>query len=177
VDATAAAGGPEGTMRYQMKQKWLTLADDYVMRDEQGNERYHVQGKVFSFGDQLSLRDVQGSEVATISQKLFSWGPTYEIRRDGELAAVVKKGLFTFFHCRFTVDVPGPADLEAKGDFWDQEYTFLRGETPVAQVSHAFFSWTDTYGIDIADGEDDVLILAAAVVIDLCCHERSSSSD
>jgi uncharacterized protein YxjI len=164
-------------MRYQMKQKWLTLANNYVIRDEQGTERYRVQGKVLSLGDQLSLRDLEGREVATISQKLLSWGPTYEVRRNGELAALVKKELFTFFHARFAVDVPGPEDLEAKGDFWDQEYTFLRGDTPVARVSHAFFSWTDTYGIDIAEGEDDVLILAAAVVIDLCCHERSSSSD
>ena len=28
----------------------------------------------------------------------------------------------------------------------------------------------DTYGIDIADGQDDVLYLASAVVIDLVCH-------
>ena len=40
----------------------------------------------------------------------------------------------------------------------------------MAQVSKRWFSWTDTYGVDIGDGEDDVLILASAVVIDMVCH-------
>jgi uncharacterized protein YxjI len=161
-------------MRYQMKQKWFSLGTDFVIRDEQDQPVYQVDGRVFSFGDKLSLRDMAGNERAFISQKLFSWGPTYEIYRGGEgseLAAVVKKHLFTFFHCRFSVDVLGPDDLEAKGNFWEHEYTFSRGERPVAQVSKAFFNWTDAYGIDVAPGEDDLLILAAAVVIDLCCHE------
>jgi len=41
----------------------------------------------------------------------------------------------------------------------------------VATVSKKWFSWTDTYGVEIADGEDDVLLLASIVVIDMACHE------
>jgi uncharacterized protein YxjI len=37
-------------------------------------------------------------------------------------------------------------------------------------VSKAWFAWTDTYGVEVAEAADDVLILAATVVIDLCCH-------
>jgi uncharacterized protein YxjI len=82
----------------------------------------------------------------------------------------VKKELFTFFHCRFTVDVPGPDDLEAEGNFLDREYTFSRGGQSVAQVSKQWFTWADTYGVDITDGEDEVLILASTVVIDMVWH-------
>ncbi|MBV9880098.1 MAG: LURP-one-related family protein, partial [Gemmatirosa sp.] len=120
--------------------------------------------------DRLAVRDLAGRELATIRQKLFAWGPTYEIHRDGALAAVVKRELFSFIHHRFTVDVPGPDDLEAEGSFTDHEYTFRRGDRVVAAVSKRWFSWTDTYGVDVADGEDDVLVLASAVVIDLVCH-------
>jgi uncharacterized protein YxjI len=84
----------------------------------------------------------------------------------------VKKSLFTLFRAEFTVDVPGPDDLVAEGDFWDHEYSFKRGDQTVASVSKAYFSWTDTYGIDIVEGEDDVLIVAAAVIIDQCSHEK-----
>ncbi len=108
--------------------------------------------------------------MAFISQKLLSWGPTYEIHRNGQLAAVVKKSIFTLFHCQFTVDVPGPDDLTAEGDFLDHEYTFSRSRQVVAQVSKKWFAWTDTYGVDIAGKEDDVLILASTVVIDMVCH-------
>ena len=40
----------------------------------------------------------------------------------------------------------------------------------VATVSKQWFTWTDTYGVEIADGEDDILILASTVVIDMVCH-------
>ena len=78
-------------------------------------EAFFVDGKVFCLGNQLSFQDMEKHELAYIKQKLFSWGQTYEIYRDGTLAAVVKKSLFTFFHCTFSVDVPGPNDLSPKG--------------------------------------------------------------
>lgn len=158
--------------RYLMKQKWLSWGKDYLIRDERGREAFFVDGRAFSFGDKLSFQDMQGRELAFIAQRLLSWGPTYEIHREGRLAALVKKAVFTFFRCEFTIDVPGPDDIVAEGSFADYEYSFSRMRGPVAHVSKRFFSWTDTYGVDIAEGEDDILILASTVVIDLCCHER-----
>lgn len=159
--------------RYILKQKWLSFGNDYAIRDASGRECFFVDGRAFSFGDKLSFQDLRGNELAYISQKLLSWGPTYEIYRGRERAAVVKKAVFRFFRCEFTVDVPGPDDLVAEGNFWEHEYAFTRHGAPVAHVSKRYFSWTDTYGVDIARGEDDVLLLASAVVIDLCCHEDS----
>jgi hypothetical protein len=66
----------------------------------------------------------------------------------------------------------GAADLIAEGDFLDWEYAISCRGKPVAQVSKKFFAFTDTYGIDIDDGQDDILIIASAVVIDLCCHQK-----
>jgi len=157
-------------MRYVMKQKLFAFGDDFTIQDESGRDVYFVDGKAFSLGDQLSLKDMQGNELAYIRQKLFAWGKTYEIYRGGVLAAVVKKELFTLFKCRFMVDVPGPNDLEATGDFLDHEYAFSRGDRTVASVSKRWFSWTDTYGVDVADDEDPVLVLASAVVVDMACH-------
>src|SRR3954453_13466296 len=104
-------------MRYVMKQKLFSWGDDFSIRAEAGRDVFLVDGKALSFGDQLTFRNPEGNELAFIRQKLMSWGPTYEIYRDGELAAVVKKELFTFFRCKFTVDVAGPDDLQASGNF------------------------------------------------------------
>ena len=157
-------------MRYVMKQKLFCWGNDFTIKDDAGTDRFFVDGKAFSLGKQLSFQDMQGQELAFIRQKLLAWGPTYEIYRDNGLFAVVKKELFTFFHCRFTVDVPGPDDLEAKGDFTDHEYEFWRQSGLRATVSKQWFTWSDTYGVDIAEGEDDILILASTVVIDMACH-------
>ena len=157
-------------MRYVMKQKLFCFGDDFAIKDEAGRDRFFVDGRAFSIGNKLSFQDTNGNELAFIRQKLLSWGPTYEITRSNELLAVVKKHLFTFFRCQFTVDVPGPDDLEAQGSFLDMEYTFERGGRTIADVSKRWFAWADTYGVDIASGEDDVLILASTVVIDMVCH-------
>ncbi|MEO8563960.1 MAG: LURP-one-related family protein [bacterium] len=157
-------------MRYELKQKLLSWGDDYYIRDADGRDVYKVDGKAISWGGQLSFQDLNGTELAFIKQKLLKLSPTYEIFRNGEQAAVVKKELFALLHHRFTVDVPGPDDLEARGDFLDHEYVFTRGEREVARVSKRWFSLGDTYGVEIIDGEDDVLILASAVVVDQACH-------
>ena len=162
-------------MRYQMRQKIFSFGDDYTIQDEQGRDCYYVDGHAFSIGDKLSFQDMAGNELAFIREKLLSIGKTYYIDYPGG-SATVHKHLFTFLRCAFTVDVPGPDDLEATGSLLDHEYSFQRGGRTVATVSKRYFAMADTYGVDIADGENDVLILASTVVIDLCCHGDQEGS-
>ncbi|HYE17533.1 MAG TPA: LURP-one-related family protein [Tepidisphaeraceae bacterium] len=166
-------------MRYVMKEKLWSWADDFTIRDEAGADQFVVRGRVFSLGDKLSFTDLAGQELVFIRQKLLSWGPTYELERGGGGAptAVVRKHLWTFFKDRFTVDVTAdgatPDDLEVRGDFWDHEYEFVRTDgRSAARVSKQWFSWADTYGVDVAPGEDDVLILACTVVVDQVMEKR-----
>ncbi len=166
-----AVAGSLRPMRYVMKEKLFCFGDDYHIRDEQGHDAYFVDGKAFTLlREKLSFQDMSGRELAFIRSRVLSLRKSYEILRDGNLAAVVSKDLFTLFRCSFTVDVPGPDDLEAQGSFLDHEYTLRRGGRVVAEVSKRWFSWNDTYGVDVAAGEDDVLILASSVVIDMICH-------
>jgi uncharacterized protein YxjI len=155
-----------------MRQKLFSWGDDFVIKDDKGRERYKVDGAVFALRDSLTFLTPDGKPVAAVTQKLLSWGPTYEIERGGRVVAVVKKSLFTLLSCRFSVDVPGPDDLEATGDFLEHEYRIVHtDERPAAVVTKRFFDFTDTYGVEVEPGEDDVLILATTVVIDLCCHQ------
>jgi uncharacterized protein YxjI len=67
---------------------------------------------------------------------------------------------------RLKIDVPGNDDLEARGNIFQHEYGIFRGTREVAHISKAWIALGDTYGIDIDDDQDQVLILACAVVID-----------
>lgn len=164
-------------MRYVMKQKMFSFGDDFYIKDENGTDVFFVKGKVFSIGDQLSFQDLNGNELLYIKQKIFAWGPTYEIYEGGKQCAVVRQDLFSFFRYKFSVDVPGPDDLEAEGDFLAHEYALTRHGQRVATISKRWFSWTDTYGVDIDDGEDDILILATTVVIDMATNTANKSND
>ena len=158
-------------MRYAMKQKLFCWGDDYRILDEDGRDVYLVDGKAFTLlGKRLLFLDMDGNELAGIAATAPLVGPVLRHLRDGQIAATVSKHVFTLVYCKFTVDVPGPDDLEATGSLFDYEYQFKRHGETVATVSKKLFNWTDTYGVDIAEGEDDVLILASTVVVDLCCH-------
>jgi uncharacterized protein YxjI len=155
---------------YQLKQKVWSFGDSYNVLGDQGQQVLNVQGKYFSWGDSLSLTDIHGVEVAQIKQRLMTFMPTYELFRDGQLFAKIVKE-FTWFKSKFCLDVPGPNDYEISGSFWEYEYQFRRSGRVVATVSKKYWSWGDTYGVEIVDGEDVLSILSAVVVIDLCCHD------
>ncbi len=104
-----------------MKQKLFSWGQDFHIEGGAGRNVFFVDGKAFTLGQKLSFQDFDGNELAFIQQKLLSWGPTYEITRSGELVAIVKKKLFTFMRCKFTVDVPWPDDLESEGNLLGYE--------------------------------------------------------
>ena len=160
-------------MRYVMKEKFWSWGDDFHINDQNNQPVFFVDGHAFSWGTKLSFQDMTGKELAFISQKLLSWTPTFEIHRNGSMFATVVKE-FSWFSKKFTLDVPGPNDYTIDGSFWEHEYSFVRGGRQVARVSKQFFSWSDTYGIDIIQGEDDVSILACVVVIDQVLHDDKS---
>lgn len=161
-------------MRYVIKERFWAWGDDFHIFDEHRNKVFFVDGKAFSWGHKLSFQDLEGSELAFISQKLLSWKPKYEIYRGGQLFAEMIKE-WSWFGKTFTLDVPGPNDYTITGSFWCRDYQFVRGGQPVAVVSKALWAWTDTYGVEIADGEDDVSILCAAIVIDQILHDEKDS--
>ena len=105
--------------------------------------------------------------MARVEKQLISLRPTYHIKVHGQEIAEVRKKLFSPFVDRFTIDIPGPDDLTVKGSLLEHEYTVRRGEQIVATVSKAWISLTDTYGVDIAPGENDLLILTSILALDL----------
>ena len=162
-------------MRYLLKQKLFSFGDDFTIKDDAGDAVFQVDGRAFKvLREKLAFEDMQGHELAFIRERLIALTPSYEILRDGECVAVVKKDLINLFRCGFTVDVPGPDDLEAQGSLLDHEYTFTRGSRTVAIVSKKWFSLTDSYGVELNPDEDPVLILASTVIIDMICHADAS---
>jgi len=158
-------------MRYVMQEKLVSLGDDYVIRDDSGRVAFRVDGKVLTIRDALVLEDAAGHRVARIHKKLLSIGKTYEISREGGPDVTIHKSLFSPLRCKFHVDAGGD-ELEARGNLLDHEYTFTRNGREIASVSKRWLTLRDTYGVDVADGEDDELVLACAVAIDRMCHEE-----
>jgi uncharacterized protein YxjI len=161
-------------MRYTLKHKMFSIGGDSMIRDEHGRDVYFVDGAAISIGRRLIIKDMQGQEVASIQQQVIAFTPNFEIRVHDGISAHVSMKLLSLTD-RLKIDVPGNDDLQAHGDLFHHEYAIERRGRDVARISKAWIALTDSYGIDIDDNEDQVLILSCAVVIDAILEMREKA--
>ncbi|KUL23687.1 LURP-one-related/scramblase family protein [Actinoplanes awajinensis] len=152
---------------YVIRERFFAFGDDFDVLDEHGTKLYHVDGKVLSVRDKVVIEDTAGDEVASVHRQLVALRQTYEIRIAGEKAAEVRKNLFTPFRDKFTIDVPGPDDLEMKGNLLDHEYVIEQGGDEVAAVSKRWLTIRDTYAVRVAEGVNPLLIIGSVLALDL----------
>jgi len=157
--------------KYRMHEKLFSIGDDFWIENEQGERAFKVDGKAMRIRDTLVLKDSSGAEVFTVQEKKLHIRDTMEIEHDGHTVAKVQKALITPLRERFSIEVENGEDMEAKGNIVDHEYKIERGGDRVAEVSKRWFRVRDTYGIEIAPGQEDALILAVTVCIDQMTHD------
>jgi len=154
-------------VRYIIQEKLLAFGEDSTIKNEKGQPVFDVDGKALSLLNTLVVHDIEKNKVVTIKQKIPSITPTYEITYEGQEPAKVTKHLISPFADRFTVGIPGQDDLHMKGSITQHEYSISMKDQVIATISKSWFKERETYGVDIAPGQDDVLILACVLVLDL----------
>ena len=157
-----------GGTRYKMREKLVSFGDDFWIENEQGQRVFKVDGKMLRVRDTLIFRDRQGQELCKIQERMVRVKDTMEVEGpDGKRMALIKKALITPVRDRWTVKVGDGPDLEVQGNILDHEYRIGEGRDKVAEVSKKWFRIRDTYGVAIDPGQNDVLILAITVAIDM----------
>ena len=160
-----------GGTKYRMREKMFAIGDDFWIENDDGERVFKVNGKALRIRDTFVLETSSGEELFTIQEKKLSVRDKMEVERDGTTIATMKKALFTPLRERFSIEVEGGEDMEAKGNIVDHEYEIERGGDKVAEVSKRWFRVRDTYGIEIAPEQEDALILAVTVCIDQMTHD------
>ncbi|MFC2043444.1 LURP-one-related/scramblase family protein [Chloroflexota bacterium] len=159
------AGG--GGNRYQMREKMVSIGDDFWIENEQRQKVFKVDGKALRVRQTLVFEDAHGSELAKIQERMLRVKDSMEIEGPrGENLATVKKALITPVRERWVVKIKGGPDLEVKGNILDHEYTIGEGRDKIAEVSKKWFRVRDSYGVSVDPGQDDIIILAVTVCID-----------
>jgi uncharacterized protein YxjI len=151
--------------RFQMREKLLSIGDDFWIEDEDGDRVYKVNGKAMRIRDTFVLEDRDGQEVAKIQEKKLTIRDKMQIERGDRTLATIHKAMIGI-RDRFDVDVEDGEDLKARGNITDHEYEIKRDGDVVAKVSKKWFRVRDSYGIEVEPGEDVALILALTVAID-----------
>jgi uncharacterized protein YxjI len=162
---TFGRGG--NAVRYQMREKLLSIGDDSWIEDESGRRAFKVNGKALRVRKTLVIEDPQGNELAKIQDRPVHVRDVMEIEGpDGASLAKVKKAMITPLRDRFSIDLAGGAELSAHGNIVDHEFEIEADGTKVAEVSKKWFRVRETYGVEVAPGQNDALVLAITVCID-----------
>ena len=130
-----------------------------------------MDGKALRIRQTLIFENPQGQELAKIQEQMLRVRDTMEIEGpNGETLATIKKALITPLRDRWVVKVGTGPDLEIQGNILDHEYTIESGRDKVAEVSKKWFRLADTYGVEVAPGQNDLVILAATVAVDMMAN-------
>jgi uncharacterized protein YxjI len=160
--------GKDDKRKFKMREDLMSFGDDYWIEDEHGDKAFHVNGKALRVRDTWVLEDADGRAVASI--KKHTLGRDRIDIEIGGRTATVKKALVGI-RDRFHVEVEMGHDLKVHGHIADHEYEIERDGDKIAEVSKKWFRVRDTYGVEIENDDDTVIVLAVTVAVDSMAHD------
>jgi uncharacterized protein YxjI len=162
--------GGDPAVCFQMREKLIAIGDDYWIEDSSGKRAFKVNGKALRVRDTWELEDTGGTTLAKIQEKKLTVRDKIKIELSDGRSATVKKALVGI-RDRFHIEVEDGEDLKAHGNVVDHEYEIERDGDKVAEISKKWFRVRDTYGVEVFDEAETVLILAITVAVDALAHD------
>ena len=157
--------------RYQMRQKLISIGDDYWIEDDTGDRVFRVNGKAMRLRNTLDIEDTDGNKICRIQTRVLHIRDSMAIEDpDGERLALVHKALISPLRERWKVDLAGDQEWKVQGNIVDHEYEIESDDRKIAEVSKKWFRVRDTYGVQVAPEQNVALVLAVTVAVDTMAH-------
>ena len=153
-------------MRYLVRERMFSISNDFWVTDQRGDKVFLVDGKALRLHETFELKDASGAVLAIIRKRFLGFTDTLEIEHDGAVVATVHKAAFSLLRNRADIELAGRGGLEAVGNIFDKDFEIRDGDQVIAQVSRSWFRIRNAYGVDIAPGENDALIICVAICLD-----------
>jgi uncharacterized protein YxjI len=155
-----------------IKQKVFSLSGKFSVKDEQENEVYFVEGSFMRIPKTFSIVDSASNAVALITKKTFSFLPSFFVEVNGQEAVTIKKE-FSFLKARYSIDAAG---MEVRGDWWDMDFEVYQNGEIIGAVSKKWFTWGDSYELQIANDGMEALLVSLVVAIDCAKADEAAAS-
>lgn len=160
---------PAGINRYIMRQRMVALGQDFNINNAAGQPCFKIEGKVRLVKESLKFRDMQGNLIYKLDEKVLRIRESFNILdANDRVVAKVHNAIIDPLRERFTIELANGETMTTTGKVIWAQYDIHRGGRQVAKISKQF-SWIgrDQYVVDVVQGENDLLILAITVVIDM----------
>jgi uncharacterized protein YxjI len=155
-----------------IKQKVFSLKEKFTVKDQMENDIYYVEGSFMKIPKTFSIMNSAREELALITKKTFSFLPKFLVEVNGREVLTIKKEL-SFFKARYTIDAAG---IEVQGNWWDMDFQILQHGKVIGKVSKEWFTWGDSYKVQIIDEEMEPIIVALVIAIDCVKADEESGS-
>lgn len=155
-----------------IKQKVFSLSGKFTVKDQQEKDVYYVEGSFMQIPKTFSIMNTTRAEVALVTKKAFSFLPKFFVEVNGREVFTIKKE-FSFLKARYTID---GADIEVQGNWWDMDFQVLQQGEVVGQVSKEWFTWGDSYKVQILDEAMETIMIALVVAIDCVKADQAAAS-
>jgi len=155
-----------------IKQKVFSLSDKFTVKDQQEKDVYYVEGSFMKVPKTFSIMNTAREEIALITKKVLSFLPKFFVEVNGQELLTIKKEL-SFFKARYTIDAAG---IDVHGNWWEMDFEVLQNGEVVGKVTKEWFTWGDSYKVQILDEEMETIIIAIVVAIDCVKADQASAS-
>ncbi|GAA5416469.1 hypothetical protein Pryu01_01504 [Paraliobacillus ryukyuensis] len=155
-----------------IKQKVLSFNEKFTVKDQQGNDAYYVEGSLMKIPKTFSISNTAGTEVALITKKVFSFLPKFYVEVHGQEVVTINKE-FSFFKARYSIDA---ASIEVQGNWWDMDFEVFQYGEVVGKVNKEWFTWGDSYKIQVLNEEMETIIIALVIAIDYVKASQAAAS-
>lgn len=159
-------------MKLYIKQRVFSLGDKYDIYDANENPVFHVRSELFTIGAKLHLCDTNGQELYYIKRRITLLLAKYEIYKNNILCATISQKM-SFFKPRLNVD-SSYGNFEIKGDLFGMDYEITRNGQYYGSVHKKWFTWGDSYELDIPDEDNAGFFCALVIAIDNCMHNENN---
>jgi uncharacterized protein YxjI len=158
--------------KFYIKQKVFSLSGKFTVKDELENDVYYVEGSFMQIPKTFSIMDATRSEVAIITKKTFSLLPKFFVEVNGQDVVTIEKE-FSIFKARYRIDAEG---IEVLGNWWDMDFQVLQHGEVVGKVSKEWFTWGDSYQVEVLDKEMEAIVIALVVAIDCVKADEATAA-
>lgn len=155
-----------------IKQRVFSLGGHFTVKDEREQDQYIVEGSFLAIPKTFTISDIHGRTIGTITKKVFSFLPKFFIEIAGEETLTIEKEL-TLFKSRYHIDAKG---LDIQGDWWNKNFEIVRKGEVVATIEEKWFTWGDSFEVDIYDESLEHTILSLVIAIDFVKQEESNAA-
>jgi uncharacterized protein YxjI len=172
---------PDGTCRFQIQERPMSLDQKFSIMDEDDNCLYTVKSTFFALGDKLTLLDKHGIELFKIRQQLKHLHLTFDIYNasendndDESKLATVKQIGFGFKNTLEIQSIYGNYLIKRNGGITCSEYTLSKDGNMVAEVKRKLPTFAERYTVDIDENvnEKDIAFVLT-LIITLWCAQRN----